>query len=221
MFDNISGEYDTLNRVISFGADVKWRKEIVEKLATLGVKSVIDLATGTGDLAIAVARATQAEVVGVDISVGMLEMGKRKVAAQQLHHLVEMQVADAENLPFNDESFDAATVAFGVRNFENLDAGLTEILRVLRPGGVLMVLETSVPEKFPFRQGYKLYTNFIMPVIGKIFSKDKKAYNYLSESANQFPYGEAFNNILKKNGFTEVRHLPRTFGVATIYEAKK
>lgn len=221
MFDTISGEYDGLNRVISFGIDVKWRKEIVDNLKAAGVKQVIDLATGTGDLAISIAQNTQAEVVGVDISKGMLEVGNKKLNALGLTDKVEMLVADAENLPFNDESFDAATVAFGVRNFEDLQTGLSEILRVLKPGGTLLILETSVPEKFPFRQGYKIYTNFIMPVVGKIFSKDKKAYGYLSESANNFPYGMTFNNILSEIGFKEVRHLPQTFGVATIYEAKK
>lgn len=221
MFDTISGEYDGLNRIISFGIDVKWRKEIVSKIKIAGVKHVIDLATGTGDLAIAIAQNTQAEVVGVDISKGMLEVGNKKLNALGLTNKVEMLVADSENLPFNDESFDAATVAFGVRNFENLQTGLSEILRVLKPGGTLLILETSVPEKFPFKQGYKVYTNFIMPLVGKIFSKDKKAYGYLSESANNFPYGKVFNNILSEIGFKEVRHLPRTFGVATIYEAKK
>lgn len=221
MFDNISGEYDGLNRIISFGADVKWRNEMINKLTTAGAQQVIDLATGTGDLAIAIAQNTPAEVVGVDISRGMLEVGKRKIEALNLDKKIEMLVADAENLPFNDESFDAATVAFGVRNFEHMQKGLSEILRVLKPGGLLLILETSVPEKFPYKQGYKIYTGYLMPIIGKIFSKDRKAYGYLSESANNFPYGTTFNNILIEIGFKEVRHLPQTFGVATIYEAKK
>jgi demethylmenaquinone methyltransferase/2-methoxy-6-polyprenyl-1,4-benzoquinol methylase len=221
MFDNISTQYDGLNRVISFGIDKRWRKEVVQMVLDSKAASVLDMATGTGDLAIQIAANSKAEIVGMDISKGMLEVGIQKIAEKSLSNRIDMVYGDAENIPYNDESFDAATVAFGVRNFENLDKGLSEILRVLKPGGRLIVLETSVPTRFPFKQGYKLYTHFLLPLIGKIFSKDRVAYAYLSESANNFPYGEKFNNILKKIGFTEVRHLPRTFGVATIYEAKK
>jgi len=138
-----------------------------------------------------------------------------------LNKRIEMVQADSENLPYPDHTFDAITVAFGVRNFENLEKGLSEIYRVLSPGGIFVVLETSVPTKFPFKQGYRVYSNYILPIIGKLFSKDKSAYQYLSESASVFPYGEKFNNILRKTGFTEVENLPQTFGVSTIYSATK
>jgi demethylmenaquinone methyltransferase/2-methoxy-6-polyprenyl-1,4-benzoquinol methylase len=170
MFDTISENYDGLNRVISFGTDAKWKKKILKMVAAKQPKSILDIATGTGDLAIL---------------------------------------------------FASITVAYGVRNFENLEKGLTDILRTLKPGGQLIILETSVPTQFPFKQGYYVYTNFIMPTIGKLFSKDKKAYQYLSTSAQNFPFGEALNNILRKIGFIEVKHLPQTFGVATIYQASK
>ena len=151
----------------------------------------------------------------------MLEVGKEKVAKNNLNKEIEMVLGDSENLAYEDNSFDAITVAFGVRNFENLDKGLKEINRVLKPGGRFVVLETSVPTKFPFKQGYKFYANYILPLIGKLFSKDKVAYNYLSKSAAAFPYGETFNNILGKNGFIAMEHKPQTFGVATIYVASK
>jgi demethylmenaquinone methyltransferase/2-methoxy-6-polyprenyl-1,4-benzoquinol methylase len=159
--------------------------------------------------------------VGLDISAVMLEVGKRKIEKAKLSDKIEMIVGDSEEMPFNENTFDAITVSFGVRNFANLDKGIKEIARVLKPTGVLVILETSNPTKFPFKQGYKFYTNFILPIIGKIFSKDKVAYSYLSESANSFPFGEAFNNILQKNGFTNTKATPVTFGVATIYTASK
>jgi demethylmenaquinone methyltransferase/2-methoxy-6-polyprenyl-1,4-benzoquinol methylase len=184
-------------------------------------KKVLDVATGTGDLAIALAKTNIQKVVGVDISNGMLDVGRQKIKAQNLTEKIDMVQADSENLPYKDNSFDAVTVAFGVRNFENLDKGLSEIYRVLKPGGLFVVLETSNPTKFPFKQGYFAYTKYILPVIGKLFSKDKNAYQYLSESASVFPFGQAFNNILKKNGFIDVKHYPQTFGVSTIYKASK
>jgi demethylmenaquinone methyltransferase/2-methoxy-6-polyprenyl-1,4-benzoquinol methylase len=151
----------------------------------------------------------------------MLSVGKEKISKAQLNDKIEMVVGDSEDIPYADNTFDAITVSFGVRNFANLDKGLGEIRRVLKSGGILVILETSNPTKFPFKQGYKFYTSFILPVIGKLFSKDKIAYSYLSESANFFPFGEAFNNILKKNGFINTTHTPVTFGVATIYSASK
>jgi demethylmenaquinone methyltransferase/2-methoxy-6-polyprenyl-1,4-benzoquinol methylase len=151
----------------------------------------------------------------------MLEVGRQKITRKNLDSTIEMVLGDSENLPFDDNTFDAITVAFGVRNFENLEKGLSEILRVLKPSGVFVILETSVPTKFPFKQGYNIYTKGIMPLIGKIFSKDKVAYSYLSESASVFPYGEALNNILHKIGFINAKALPQTFGVATIYKATK
>lgn len=221
MFDTISKEYDGLNRVISFGIDIKWRKKVVEIVKQQQPKTVLDIATGTGDLAINLAETSAEKIVGLDISPGMLSVGKEKVKAKQLDNRIDMIIGDSENMPFEDNTFDAITVAFGVRNFETLENGLKDILRVLKPGGTFVILETSVPTKFPFKQGYKVYSKFILPTIGKLFSKDKTAYKYLSESASVFPYGEALNNILRNIGFINVEDKPQTFGVATIYTASK
>jgi len=221
MFDTISGNYDGLNRVISFGLDVRWRKKVVKAVTDTKAKSVLDIATGTGDLAISFSKYDIPLIVGLDISEGMLSVARKKVLNKDFENKIEFIQADSENLPFDDHSFDAITVAFGVRNFETLDKGLAEIYRVLRPSGIFVVLETSVPTKTPFKQGYRFYTKKMMPLIGKLFSKDKVAYNYLSESASVFPYGETFNNILRKIGFKEVKNQPQTFGVASIYTASK
>ena len=221
MFDTISNEYDGLNRVISFGIDIKWRKKVVEIVKLQNPDSILDIATGTGDLAINLTKTNAKKIIGLDISEGMLNVGREKINLKQLNHTIDMVVGDSENLPFENDSFDAITVAFGVRNFETLEKGLSEILRVLKPGGIFVILETSVPTKFPFRQGYFMHTKIFLPLIGKLFSKDKQAYGYLSTSAAKFPYGEAFNNILKKTGFIQVKDLPQTFGVATIYTASK
>ena len=221
MFDTISKNYDGLNRVISLGIDTSWRKKVVKLVAETKPKSILDIATGTGDLAVAMAKTRAEKIVGLDISPGMLAIGEEKVNKHKLDQKVDMVLGDSENLPYDDSSFDAITVAFGVRNFENLDKGLSEIQRVLKPGGRFVVLETSVPTKFPFKQGYRFYSNLILPLVGRLFSKDKVAYNYLSKSAAAFPYGEAFNNILGKNGFIAMEHKPQTFGVATIYIASK
>ncbi|WP_281227754.1 bifunctional demethylmenaquinone methyltransferase/2-methoxy-6-polyprenyl-1,4-benzoquinol methylase UbiE [Flavobacterium aquiphilum] len=221
MFDNISGNYDNLNRVISFGVDVKWRKKVLQLVSKTNPGNVLDIATGTGDLAILMAQTKAKRIVGLDISEGMLEIGKIKIEEKNLSQTIEMVLGDSENIPFEDNFFDAITVAFGVRNFEHLEKGLSEILRVLKPGGIFVVLETSVPEKTPYKQGYNFYSKNILPLIGKLFSKDNVAYGYLSESAASFPYGEAFNNILRKTGFINVEAMPQTFGVATIYSASK
>jgi demethylmenaquinone methyltransferase/2-methoxy-6-polyprenyl-1,4-benzoquinol methylase len=221
MFDTISKNYDGLNRVISFGIDVKWRKKVVALLQKYRPKTILDIATGTGDLAIALTKTGAQKIVGLDISPGMLAVGQEKVKDREMDSTIEMVVGDSENLSFADHTFDAATVSFGVRNFENLETGLREILRVLKPNGHLVVLETSVPTKFPFKQGYHIYTKYLLPGIGKLFSKDQSAYGYLSESAAVFPHGEAFNNILREIGFIDVTNLPQTFGVASIYVAKK
>ena len=221
MFDAISKNYDGLNRVISFGIDVKWRKKVVAIVGENNPKQILDIATGTGDLAIMMATLNPERIVGLDISAGMLEVGKQKISKANLSDKIEMLVGDSENMPFEDNTFDAITVSFGVRNFANLDKGLTEIKRVLKPNGKLVILETSVPTKFPYKQGYCFHTSVILPVVGKLFSKDKVAYSYLSESANSFPFGEKFNNILLKNGFTTATDKPVTFGVASIYTATK
>ena len=221
MFDTISGNYDGLNRVISFGIDIKWRKKVLQLVSDKNPKTVLDIATGTGDLAILMTETTAEKIIGLDISAGMLDVGRKKIEAKHLSDKIEMILADSENMPFDDNTFDAITVAFGVRNFETLEKGLAEILRVLKPNGIFVILETSVPEKTPYKQGYAFYSKNILPLIGKLFSKDDSAYQYLSESASVFPYGEVLNNILRKIGFIDVVALPQTFGVATIYSASK
>jgi len=221
MFDNISGDYDGLNRVISFGIDVKWRKKVVKFVEKTNPETILDIATGTGDLAIALAKTNASKIVGLDISSGMLDIGKQKIIKKELQETIEMVLGDSENMPFEDNTFDAVTVAFGVRNFETLEKGLSEILRVLKPNGIFVILETSVPTKTPYKQGYKAYTKYILPVIGKLFSKDQSAYAYLSESASVFPYGDALNNILLEIGFINVKDFPQTLGVATIYTSTK
>ncbi len=221
MFDTISGNYDGLNRVISFGIDVKWRKKVLKLVAAKKPETILDIATGTGDLAILMALTGAKEITGADISEGMMEVGRKKVADKNLSNRIKLVYGDSENLPFEDNYFDAITVAFGIRNFETLEKGLADILRVLKPGGIFVILETSVPTKFPYKQGYKLYSRFLLPLIGKLFSKDRSAYSYLSESASVFPHGENLNNILRKTGFIEVKNMPQTFGVATIYSASK
>lgn len=221
MFDTISGNYDGLNRVISFGTDIKWRKKVLSIVEAKNPTTILDIATGTGDLAILLSKTKAKKIIGLDISAGMLEVGKKKIIHKKLDDRIEMILGDSENLPFEDHSIDAITVAFGIRNFENLEKGLSEIVRVLKPNGVFVILETSVPQKFPFKQGYHFYTKNILPLIGRLFSKDNSAYAYLSESASVFPFGEELNNILRKIGFIEVKAMPQTFGVATIYSASK
>jgi len=193
MFNNISKHYDDLNRVISFGIDISWRKKVVKIISRNNPQQILDIATGTGDLALMMSALQPKKIIGLDISEGMLAVGKEKISKANLDDKIEMIVGDSESMPFEDNTFDAITVSFGVRNFA----------------------------KFPFKQGYKFYTSFILPLIGKLFSKDKIAYSYLSESANYFPFGETFNNILKDNGFINTEYTPVTFGVATIYSASK
>jgi demethylmenaquinone methyltransferase/2-methoxy-6-polyprenyl-1,4-benzoquinol methylase len=221
MFDNISGNYDGLNRIMTFGIDIKWRKKVLKMVAAKNPQTILDIATGTGDLAILMAETQAPKIIGADISEGMMEVGRKKVADKGLSNRITLQYGDSENLPFEDNYFDAITVAFGIRNFETLEKGLAEILRVLKPGGIFVILETSVPVKFPFKQGYKIYTKYILPFMGRLFSKEHSAYTYLGESASVFPFGEKLNNILRKIGFIEVKALPQTMGVATIYSASK
>lgn len=217
MFDNISGNYDGMNRIISLGLDKGWRRKVVAKVLKWNPEDLLDIATGTGDLAISFSERKDLKITGLDLSEGMLSVARQKAAAANLSERIAFVQGDSEQLPFEDRSFDAVTVAFGIRNFETLEKGLAEILRVLRPGGILVILETSVPTKFPFKQGYWLYGKFLLPLIGKLFSKDKSAYGYLSESAAAFPHGEKLNNILRKIGFIDVEAEPQTMGVATIY----
>ena len=222
MFDTISENYDGLNRVISFGTDIKWRKKVLATIIEHQPESILDIATGTGDLAIKFAEKTSArKIIGLDLSEGMLSIARKKVVDTALKDTIEFIKGDSEALPFKDNMFDAITVSFGIRNFENLEKGLSEILRVLKPNGLFIILETSIPTNFIFKQGYKIHSKIVLPIIGKLFSKDKAAYNYLSESASVFPYGEKLNNILRKIGFINVINNPQTFGVATIYTATK
>ena len=221
MFDNVSGNYDLLNRILTFGIDIKWRNKVVKIVGDKNPETILDIATGTGDFAIMLAKLNPKKIIGLDLSKGMLDVGIKKVKEKNLDGLIEMVLGDSENLPFKDNSFDAVTVGFGVRNFENLDKGLQEVLRVLKPKGVFVILETSQPEKFPVKQLFNFYSKFIIPTIGKIFSKDKRAYTYLPKSAAVFPYGKKFNNILEKNGFNNATNKPLTFGAASIYTAIK
>lgn len=222
MFDTISGNYDGLNRVISLGIDQKWRKKVVKMIAEVHPNSILDIATGTGDLALQFAATIPAkQIVGLDLSEGMLSVARKKIEGNPISDKVSFIKGDSEQLPFEDNSFDAITVSFGIRNFETLEKGLAEILRVLKPKGKFVILETSVPTTFPWKQGYFMYSKGILPVIGRLFSKDKVAYKYLSESAAVFPHGEHLNNILRKIGFIQVENKPQTFGVATIYTASK
>lgn len=221
MFDGISKSYDMLNRIITLGIDVLWRKRVVKMLKKEEPNSLLDIATGTGDLVIELAQLEADKIIGLDISPGMLEIGRQKVKSKQLESRIEMQLGDSEALHFGNQTFDAVTIAFGVRNFENLDLGLQEIFRVLKPNGTLIVLETAVPNNSILKMFYSFYTQKIMPFIGNIFSNDQSAYQYLSDSAAIFPCGEAFNNILRKNGFIQVEDFPQTLGVSSIYFGKK
>ena len=221
MFNNISHRYDFLNHFLSLGIDKLWRKTAISILKPLRPKFILDVATGTGDFAIQALSLNPERVTGVDISEGMLAMGRKKVEKLKLSHKIELLHGDSENLRFPDETFDAATVGFGVRNFEDLERGLTEIRRVLKPGAMLVVLEFSRPRKFPMRQLYNFYFKNILPGLGRLISKDKSAYTYLPESVEAFPDGTDFENILRKVGFKETSCKALTFGISSIYTAQK
>lgn len=222
MFDTISENYDGMNRVISLGIDVSWRKKVIKLATANNPKNILDIATGTGDLAIQFAeKIADGKIIGLDLSEGMLSVARKKVLGKPYSEKIEFVQGDSEALPFEDNFFDSITVSFGIRNFENLEKGLSEILRVLRKDGVFVILETSVPTKFPVKQGYTVYAKYILPLMGRLLSKDKVAYQYLSESASVFPFGKELNNILSKIGFKDVDNKPQTFGVATIYTATK
>lgn len=221
MFDNISPKYDFLNHTLSLGIDRGWRTKLLRLASKAKPKTILDVATGTGDLAIALAALKPERIIGVDISEGMLSYGHKKIEKKGLKGLITLQKGDSEALEFADNTFDAVTVAFGVRNFEHLEAGLREMLRVTKPGGKIFILEFSQPEGFPFAQLYKFYFKNILPLVGRWVSKDSRAYSYLPDSVEAFPYGEAFANILKNLGYKNIRLHRLTFGVATIYEAEK
>jgi len=222
MFDSISPKYDLLNRLLSAGIDQRWRKRLIKLMKRQQPEHILDIATGTADLPVLQAKALpSARITGLDISEGMLEVGRKKIKKAGLENRVELTPGDAENLPFDNASYDAVTVAFGVRNFEDLEKGIREMARVLRPGGQMYILEFSQPEKTPFKQLYGFYSRRILPFIGKLVSGDASAYTYLPESIAVFPYGEQMKNIILKNGFSEAEIYPLTFGIATIYVAKK
>ena len=221
MFNGISRSYDTLNRIITLGVDVLWRKRVVREIQKHKHDVLLDIATGTGDLVIALSKLKTKKIIGLDISPGMLEIGKQKVKAEGLDQRIDMQLGDSEALAYDDNTFDGVTIAFGVRNFEHLDLGLQEICRVLKPHGTLVILETAVPQNPILKSLYSFYTQKVMPFIGKMFSKNRTAYQYLSDSAAAFPCGKAFHNILKKNGFISIEDFPQTLGVASIYVGKK
>jgi demethylmenaquinone methyltransferase / 2-methoxy-6-polyprenyl-1,4-benzoquinol methylase len=221
MFDNISGNYDFLNHFLSLGIDKGWRRQAIKILQIIRPKVLLDVATGTGDFAIQAMDLKPEKIIGIDISEGMLEVGRKKITKLKLDGIIELRSGDSENLGFEENKFDAATVAFGVRNFENLEKGLMEIFRVVKPGGMLVVLEFSRPTRFPFKQLYNFYFKAILPKIGRLVSKDSSAYTYLPESVEAFPDGATFEAILKKVGFKDTTCKPLTFGISSIYTARK
>lgn len=221
MFDNIAGNYDFLNHFLSLGIDIFWRKRLVRKLQKQKPQNILDVATGTADLAIAMMKIKPFNVVGIDISNGMLEVGRKKIKQQDLEKTIQLQQADSEDLPFEDATFDAVTVSFGARNFENLQKGLSEMARVLKPGGKIYILEFSKPTLFPFKQLYDFYFKFVLPLIGNLLSKDNAAYSYLPESVKAFPHGKELNSIIENCGYTNAKNHPLTMGIASIYTAQK
>lgn len=221
MFDNIAGQYDFLNHLLSLNIDKGWRKRAVQLLKPYHPKVALDIATGTGDFAVQLMDLKPEQIRGIDISAGMLEVGKTKMKKRGFDDTISMELGDAENLEYPDAFFDAVTVAFGVRNFENLRKGLGEIHRVLKPGKAVAILEFSKPRSFPWKQLYWFYFQAILPLVGKTISKDERAYTYLPESVKAFPEGQEFMHILSATGFKEVNEYRQTFGIATIYLAEK
>ncbi|MBI4945545.1 MAG: bifunctional demethylmenaquinone methyltransferase/2-methoxy-6-polyprenyl-1,4-benzoquinol methylase UbiE [Bacteroidetes bacterium] len=226
MFNEIAFRYDLLNQLLSFGIHKSWRRKAIRFInSEFKIQNsefvLLDVATGTGDFAIDAVALNPKEVIGIDIAEDMLAIGRKKLEQKRLSHIIKLQQADSENLPFPENYFDAATVGFGVRNFENLEKGLSEICRTLKKGGTFAVLEFSIPEKFPMKQLYNLYLANICPLLGRIVSKNPIAYTYLFKSVSNFPYGEKFKTILLNCGFSEAKVYPQTFGITTIYVAKK
>lgn len=222
MFDAISPRYDLLNRLFSLGIDQGWRRKVIRLVKQEPVDRLLDVATGTADLAILAGRRKAAlRITGVDISEGMLQQGREKVKAARLVDRITLQRADSAALPFPDSTFDAITVAFGVRNFEDLERGLKEMLRVLRPGGRLFVLEFSKPRKAPMKQLFRFYFHRVMPLIGRMVSRDSAAYTYLPQSVDAFPEGDDFLRILTRCGGQQPKARPLTAGIATLYVARR
>ncbi len=218
MFDNIAFRYDFLNRFLSAGIDVWWRKNAIKQLKDIDPKKILDVATGTADVAIMASGILKPEkIIGIDISDGMLEFGRKKIAKLGLESVIELQNGDSETIKFADNSFDAVTVAFGVRNFEHLEKGLAEIKRVLRPGGKLVVLEFSKPKAPVVKQVYNLYMNTVAPAMGRLFSKNRNAYKYLDESIKKFPEGKNFTQILDNLGYRNTYCKPQSSGICSIY----
>lgn len=221
MFNSISGSYDFLNHLLSFGIDRSWRRKSVNLLAEYKPRVMLDVATGTGDFAIECAKLLPQKVTGIDISEKMLEIGRRKIKSRNLTGIINLETGDSENLAFGDNTFDAITVGFGVRNFENLMKGMNEMHRVLKSGGHLVVLEFSKPGAFPVAQLYRLYFRHLLPFIGSLISGDRKAYRYLHDSVSTFPEGEKFRDLMISCGFGETKIVPLMGGIASIYIGKK
>ena len=222
MFDNIAPTYDTLNHRLSWNIDKYWRRKAIDKLRPYRPKRILDVATGTGDFAIEAARALQPnELLGTDISEGMMQVGRDKVAAMGLDSMIRFQREDCLALSLADDSFDAVTAAFGIRNFQNLEQGLREMWRVLRKGGHLCVIELTTPVGFPMRQLFSIYSHTVLPLYGRLISKDTKAYSYLTQTIEAFPQGEAMEQILRRAGFAEASFQRFTFGICTLYFATK
>lgn len=221
MFNQIAPKYDFLNRFLSLGIDRGWRKKAINSLKEIQPKEILDVATGTADLALEALRLKPNHIIGVDIAVGMLDYGRIKIANRNVSDKVDLMTADSEALPFAEGRFDAVTVAFGVRNFQNLSIGISEMHRVLRHGGRLAVLEFSKPSSFPYKQIYNFYFSNILPLMGNLLSKSKNAYTYLPESVRHFPEGDAFAQYLSAAGFRNIQVKPLTFGTCTLYIADK
>jgi len=221
MFNTISPQYDFLNHLLSGGIDIIWRKKAIKLLQNKGIKTMLDIATGTGDFAIEALKINPEKIVGVDISEGMLSFGQEKIKKMGLEKIIQLQKGDSEKLPFSDNSFDAVIVSFGVRNFENLQKGLSDMFRVTKPGGYCLVLEFSNPRKFPMKQLYTFYSNYCLPFLGKMISKDPSAYTYLPESVKAFPDGPEFIQIFKSVGYSETNWIPMTGGICSIYIGQK
>ena len=221
MFDNIAPKYDFLNHVLSMGIDILWRKKAIKMLMPYQPKQMLDIATGTGDFALEALALNPDKIIGADISNDMLAVGVEKIKKKSLEDKISFQYGDSENLPFETDSFDAITVSFGVRNFENLEKGLIDMHRVLKPKGAVAIIEFSKPQNFPIKQLYNFYFKNILPGIGRMISKDARAYTYLPESVDAFPFGKAFTEIMDKVGYTNIKAVPLTFGIASIYLGEK
>ena len=222
MFDNIAPTYDTLNHRLSWDIDKGWRKKAIRQLLPFQPKTILDIATGTDDFAILSAKELRPQrMIGIDISEGMMKIGQKKVEAEGLQHIVSFKKDDCTHLSFDDNSFDAVTAAFGIRNFQNLDQGLSEMYRVLKPNGHLSIVELTTPVSFPMKQLFKLYSHTILPVYGKLISKDTSAYSYLTKTIEAFPQGEVMLDILRKAGFKNASFKRLTFGICTMYFATK